>query len=266
MANKDAVLWTSAGELPESYRLALEAAVERCQAEIAPLPATIVEQALLFSTELLKKNEVMNLTGLTAPDEVALKHFLDSWSPLPELDRCLAAIRAKHPGQPARILDLGSGAGFPGIPLLLARPETDWTLLDALQKRCRFLDQSLAALALQSSARALHGRAEELARQTPYRERFDLVTARAVADLHILLEYALPFVRLGGHFIAMKAERDESAGLERVLQTLGGSLVSERRWSLPQGAGERQILLFRKVAATPAKYPRNGGQITKKPL
>ncbi|MBR1898336.1 MAG: 16S rRNA (guanine(527)-N(7))-methyltransferase RsmG, partial [Oscillospiraceae bacterium] len=163
----------------------------------------------------------------------------------------------------ARVLDIGSGAGFPGVPLALLRPDLDITLLDSLNKRIAFLHQLCDRLGLHYDA--IHGRAEELARDDDFRGRFDVVTARAVAALPVLAEYSLPFVRKGGFWISMKGPNEEGDSMKHALTVLGGTSREQIRYSLP-GGDERVLFVVEKAGNTPTKYPRNSGQIKSKPL
>lgn len=217
------------------------------------------EKLSAFAGMVLQKNEVMNLTAITDPDEFYAKHIVDSLTLLPLIDEVLAVNPAP------KLLDLGSGAGFPGIPLKIMRPQLQIVLLDSLQKRVRFLTDVITALELENIS-AVHARAEEAGRQKTMRESFDLVTARAVAGLPTLLELCLPFVVLNGHFWAMKSNLDEAAGADKALRILGGCLAARRQFTLPLDQGERVILDFLKSKPTPATYPRKPGLPGKNPL
>lgn len=211
---------------------------------------------------LLATNEQMNLTAITEPDQVEALHFLDALALVP-------AIRAwcerAGSGDPT-LVDVGSGAGVPGIPLKIALPALRVTLLDATGKRIRFLDQVIAALGLRGIG-AYQGRAEEVGRDGEWREQFDLVTARAVARLPTLLEWCLPLARVGGLLLAPKAGdlAGEIAQGDRAAPLLGGHLRAMRPVDLPQLPG-RVLLLIDKTGRTPPRYPRGGGLPTKQPL
>lgn len=204
---------------------------------------------------LLEWNEKINLTAITDPDEVLEKHFLDS---LTLLSHC--EIK-----QGARLIDVGTGAGFPGIPLKIMRPDLELTLLDGLNKRLVFLGEVCTRLGLE--AKRVHKRAEEAGLDPKMRESFDIVTARAVASLNVLAEYCLPLVKMKGYFLAMKGPgaKEELSQAEKALDILGGTEVKLISLSLPT-AGERNIAAIRKKAFTPKGYPRHGGTITKHPL
>lgn len=213
------------------------------------------EQFQSYLELLLEWNEKINLTAITDPDEVLEKHFLDS---LTLLSHCEIKQRA-------RLIDVGTGAGFPGIPLKIMRPDLELTLLDGLNKRLVFLGEVCSALGLE--AERVHKRAEEAGLDPKMRESFDIVTARAVAPLNVLAEYCLPFVKMKGYFLAMKGPgaKEEVNQAERALGILGGTEVKLLSLSLPT-AGERNIAAIRKKAFTPKGYPRHGGTITKHPL
>ena len=208
-----------------------------------------------YAVFLADYNEHVNLTAITDGDGILKKHFLDSL--LLE-----AQCRAYLP-EGGRLLDIGSGAGFPGVPLALVRPDLDITLMDALQKRIVFLELLRDKLGLRYAA--IHGRAEQLGRDGAYREQFDVVTARAVAALPTLAEYSLPLVKVGGWWLAMKGPNEAVDPALAAIGTLGGKLVETLRTTLPDGE-ERAVYVVKKVAATPTKYPRNSGQIKQKPL
>lgn len=221
------------------------------------------EQAVKLAryTELvLRKNQVMNLTAITEPEAFFVKHILDSLSILPKLDRLQTQAKA-----PLRVLDVGSGAGFPGIPVKIMRPEWRMVLLDSLRKRTLFLDEVIQDLEL-SSISTLHSRAEDAGRQKNLRETFDVVTARAVASLPVLLELCLPFVKTGGHFLAMKGEADELDAASKALSILGGKPAGREQLTLPGDLGSRVILDILKYKSTPPKYPRKAGVPGKQPL
>ena len=205
-----------------------------------------------LSDLLLEWNGRMNLTAITEKEEIYRKHFADS----------LTAAEFLPNG--ATLLDVGCGGGFPTLPLALARPDLRVTALDSTAKKLRFVEAAAKELSLPVAT--LCGRAEELGKGAPYREHFDCVTARAVARLPVLCEWCLPFVRVGGAFVALKgaAGEEELREAENAVTLLGGSVETVRRRTI--GGESRVILVIRKIAPTPAKYPRNGGQIMKKPL
>lgn len=204
---------------------------------------------------LIEKNQVMNLTAITDPAEVARKHMLD----------CAAVLgSADFAGK--RVIDVGTGAGFPGLVLKICEDSIDLTLLDGLRKRLDWLDEISGEL--NASAVTIHGRAEEFGLQSDYREQFDLVTARAVADLRMLCELCLPFVKVGGQFLAMKAEdcREEVDSAARCVSILGGRLLPLYTYTIPGTDLVRRVVRIEKIAPTPAKYPRRFAKIQKAPL
>ncbi|EGS31296.1 16S rRNA (guanine(527)-N(7))-methyltransferase GidB [Peptoniphilus sp. oral taxon 375 str. F0436] len=198
----------------------------------------------------------MNLTAITEDEEFNIKHFLDS----------LSLLKLEEIQGAKRILDLGTGAGFPGVPLKIAKKDLDITLLDSLKKRIDFLNESIEDMGLEG-IRGIHARAEELSRKDDYREAFDLVTSRAVANLATLYEYCLPFVKVGGYMVAMKGPDIEGELKEgqAALKALGGELVEVKKVDLPQDI-EHTLVLVKKVKATPKKYPRAGGKPRKNPI
>lgn len=211
---------------------------------------------LRLRQELLDWNTRVNLTAITDPTEVLLKHFLDSLS-------LLEIYRKKQ----ARVLDIGAGAGFPGLPLKLARPQWSMVLLEATGKKVNFQRHMIELLGLQQ-IEALHGRAEEVAHRPSYRASFDLVTARAVATLPVLLEYASPFCRVGGWLLLPRKGdlADELAQGQRAARQLGLVFKTHQRLALPGLDDGRVILVWEQVRPCPALYPRSGGAIAKKSL
>lgn len=208
-----------------------------------------------YAARLLETNEKMNLTAITDRRGVTLKHFADSVSLL-----CACELP-----QGAAVLDVGTGAGFPGIPLLCCRPDLKVTLLDSTRKKLDFIAKTAQEIGL--APQTLHMRAEEAGRQEQYRERFDAVVSRAVASLNVLCEYCLPFVRVGGCLAAMKGARadEEIEQARSAITSLGGRLESVKTFKLAD-EGERSIVIIRKVSQTAPKYPRASGIIAKKPL
>ncbi len=219
------------------------------------IPATEaqLEQAARFSDKLVEINESMNLTAITEPSEMVQKHWLDS----------LALGRVTPMG---RVLDVGSGAGFPGIPLHIFHPDCDFTLLDSLQKRLNFIENACEFAAIPVPT-LLHARAEEAGRNKAYREQFDTVISRAVANLTTLCEYCLPFVKVGGVMIAYKgpgAEEELSAAAGAIAK-LGAEVARVDRFFLPSGE-ERNLIYLQKRTTTAPCYPRNAKAIKNKPL
>lgn len=206
---------------------------------------------------LVEKNKVMNLTAITEKEEVIDKHFIDS----------IALKKAMDVTKPLKILDLGTGAGFPGIPLKIAYPNLNVTLLDSLNKRIKFLQEVIDALSL-TSIHAIHGRAEDYAKQEAYREQFDLCVSRAVANLATLSEYCLPYVTCGGCFISYKsgAVEEELEQSKRAIQQLGGKVKEVVSFVLPETDIERTFVVIEKVKQTQKKYPRKAGLPSKEPI
>ncbi len=203
---------------------------------------------------LLDWNQKINLTAITEPEEIISKHFLDS----------LTVLLTGRFSRGVSLIDIGAGAGFPSIPVKIARPDLCVTMLDSLGKRVDFLGRVIADLGL-DGARALHSRAEDAAR-TELRESFDVATARAVAALPVLAEYALPFVRVGGVFVAMKgaASDEEINAAKPAIRTLGGRIAQVKE--LPFDGMSRSLVVIEKLAPTPAKYPRKAGKPSKDPI
>ena len=206
---------------------------------------------------LVEWNQKINLTAITEHDEVYLKHFYDSlvplwWVEIPEA---------------AKVVDVGAGAGFPSIPIKIIRPDIQLTIIDSLNKRINFLNELVADLGL-TGVEAVHARAEEAGQDQAYRGQYDLATARAVASLNILVELCLPFVKKGGHFIALKGQdaHNEMIEAKRAITLLGGKFEAEFHETLPQEESYRAIIDIRKTLDTPNKYPRRPGKPNKQPL
>ena len=227
--------------------------------EVSKISITLTEKQLeqfrIYYEMLVVKNKVMNLTGITEWDEVLEKHFLDS----------ISLIRAVDLNQNLSVMDMGTGAGFPGIPLKLAFPNLKVTLADSLNKRVIFLQEVIDTLEL-SNIEAIHGRAEDLARDKKYREQYDLSVSRAVANLSTLSEYCLPFVRIGGQFISYKSGEieEEVVNSKSAVFLLGGKINDTVKFEL--GESGRSFIIIDKVKGTPKTYPRKAGTPSKKPL
>lgn len=208
-----------------------------------------------LSELLVDQNKTMNLTAITDPDGIAVKHFADS----------ISALSAYDFAENAKVLDVGTGAGFPSIPLLIARPDLEMTMIDSTAKKLKYVASTVEALGL--TAEVLHTRAEEAGQNKEYREKFDIVCSRAVAALNVLCEYCLPFVKVGGVFLAMKAAKaqEEIADAKNAIKVLGGKIIAEKSFTLSDG-GERTVIVIKKISQVPPKYPRVSAQIAKKPL
>lgn len=218
-----------------------------------------IEQFLQYYEMLVEKNKVMNLTGITEYEEVIQKHFLDSLS----LIRVIPDIAS----QKLTVIDLGTGAGFPGIPLKIAFPELEITLMDSLNKRILFLQEVIDALGLKKVS-AVHGRAEEMASNATHRQQYDLCVSRAVSNLAVLTEYCLPFVKKGGLFVSYKSADSDAEIQEgkKAISILGGKLTSVDKFQLPDSDLRRALVCIKKVKDTPKKYPRKVGTPAKLPL
>lgn len=206
-----------------------------------------------YSSLLLLWNEKMNLTAITDPDEINLKHFADSIS-------CRGLIN-----HGAKLIDVGTGAGFPGLPLKIVRPDIRLTLLDALNKRVDFLNEVIESLGL-CNVETIHSRAEDAARNSDMREKFDVAVSRAVAPLPVLCEYCLPFVKVGGIFIAYKGKdaAAEAASAENASSVMGGK-IAEIKETFSEDL-EHYVIIIEKTGSTPSKYPRKAGKPTKQPI
>ena len=214
-------------------------------------------QFIQFYEFLVEKNKVMNLTGITEFEEVLTKHFLDS----------LACVKAIDMTKVKTIMDIGTGAGFPGVPLKIAFPHLEACLLDSLKKRVNFLEESFELLGLEG-IKAIHGRAEEYAKNKEYREKYDLCVSRAVSNLATLSEYCLPYVKVGGCFIPYKSgEIDEDLNnSKKAVQILGGKIEEVVKFQLPDTDIGRSFVKIKKNKNTANKYPRKAGLPAKEPL
>lgn len=212
-----------------------------------------------YYENLTEWNRVMNLTAITEEEDVYTKHFLD----------CLSLVRivSRETLRGKRMIDVGTGAGFPGLVLAIAFPDMEVVLMDSLNKRIRFLDDTAEKLGL-SNVRTIHARAEELARDKRHRETYDMCCSRAVASAAVLSEYCLPFIRKGGLFAAYKSEKAEQELEEgkRAIQILGGRVERTESFVLPETDYGRTLVLIRKVKETPGRYPRKAGTPAKDPI
>ena len=215
--------------------------------------AGIAEKLHRYAEFLMEYNQKVNLTAIKTPEEIEVKHFIDSIT-------MLLATEVK-----GRVLDIGSGAGFPSVVLKLFRPEIDLTLLDSNGKKAKFLELLCQEMEIKRSI--LLGRAEDFGGKSEYREKYDLVCARAVAELNVLCEYCIPFVKVGGTFAAMKGAswKEELDGAQNAIHILGGKVEGTKEFNLPDGS-RRGIILIEKISHSPTNYPRIGAKISKKPL
>jgi 16S rRNA (guanine527-N7)-methyltransferase len=214
-----------------------------------------IEQFYQYEKLLLIWNEKINLTAITKPEEIILKHFIDSMT------------IAKYIGANKTLVDVGTGAGFPGIPLKIIRKDIQITLLDSLNKRVQFLNEIIKQLELKE-VETIHGRVEEFGKNKKYREKFDYATSRAVANLTTLSEYLLPLVKIEGKCICMKGStvKEEIDQSQKAIAILGGKIEEIEAFQLPESDIDRHIVLLRKIKQTPAKYPRKPGTPSKEPI
>ena len=214
-----------------------------------------LEQLEKYAALLLEWNEKINLTAITDEEGIAAKHFLD----------CLAFLRHAQIKEGARVADVGTGAGFPGIVLKIARPDIDLVLIDSLQKRLNFLSEVCRELGIKATL--VHARAEDAGHDKALRESFDFVTARAVANLAVLSEYCLPLVKIGGVFAPMKTAEAESelSAAEKAIAILGGEVREVEHYEIPVAGGRSAVIIDNK-SPTPPKYPRQRVKISEKPL
>lgn len=216
-----------------------------------------IEKFEQFRHTLIETNKYLNLTSITEEEEVNYKHFLDSLLPMKKIEF----------KENAKVIDIGTGGGFPGLPMKFYRDDLDITLLDSLNKRIKFLKDTIYKIEL-SNIEAIHGRAEELGRQKQYREVYDYAISRAVSRLNTLVEYSLPFVKVGGYFISMKGPsgKEEAEEAKNAIKLLGGEISDIIEYQLDYEDSDRTLVVIKKISPTPKKYPRGGGKPKNKPL
>ena len=213
-----------------------------------------ISRFAVYAGELIGTNRKYNLTAITNVDDVLVKHFIDS----------LMVLKFFDLDYGTKIIDIGSGAGFPTLPLLIAKNnKLRATFLDSIKKKTQFIENALDSCGLE--AEVVCTRAEELAQNEDYREKYDVATARAVAPLNILCEYCLPFVRVGGYFLALKGSQDETKEAANAIKVLGGEIESNVSYKLPNG-DPRSIVIIKKISQSPTQYPRKSKKIATKPL
>lgn len=224
-------------------------------AEFFEITDEMVKRFDRYAQLLIEWNSKMNLTAIIEPEEILIKHFYD----------CLLFLKNVEIPQNARVIDVGTGAGFPGMVLKIAHPDIELTLLDSLNKRLTFL--SAVAKELDLKVETLHLRAEDAGKKPEYREKFDISTARAVARLNVLSEYCIPFLKVGGQFVAMKgpAVGEELSEVSPAIHKLGGKISTEKTENLPDGS-QRAFVIIKKISQTPTIFPRISAKIAKKPL
>lgn len=217
------------------------------------LDDTALDRFDTYAELLVEWNGKMNLTAITEPEEIEVKHFLD----------CLMLPKYFNLDYIQTVIDVGAGAGFPSVPLLIYKPDLCLTMMDAINKRLTFLDTAVHALGLE--AQLIHERAEAAGQDENYREKFDLATARAVAPMNVLAEYCLPFVKVGGYFVALKGSNDDTEEAKNAIATLGGEIVDNISYKL-NGTEPRSIVVIKKISQTPTQFPRKSKKISTKPL
>lgn len=217
------------------------------------LDDTALDRFDTYAELLVEWNGKMNLTAITEPEEIEVKHFLD----------CLMLPKYFNLDYIQTVIDVGAGAGFPSVPLLIYKPDLCLTMMDAINKRLTFLNTAVHALGL--DAQLIHERAEAAGQDENYREKFDLATARAVAPMNVLAEYCLPFVKVGGYFVALKGSNDDTEEAKNAIATLGGEIVDNISYKL-NGTEPRSIVVIKKISQTPTQFPRKSKKISTKPL
>lgn len=229
--------------------------LEGCQDFEIELPENAAEKLDQYAQLLVEWNEKMNLTAITEPREIVFKHFVDS----------LLLLKAVEMPKGASLIDVGTGAGFPSMPVKIARPDVKVTMLDSLQKRLTFLQEVNDQLGLDCTF--IHSRAEDGGKKKELREKYDFATARAVANLRDLAEYCLPYVKVGGYFVSLKGPdiEEEIRESKNAIATMGGKVEKVLQFTLPEDSG-RSIVVIKKISQTPPQFPRTAAKMAKKPI
>lgn len=229
---------------------------EKCRQEFGRYGFELTEEQYrkfdIYAEFLVEYNRNVNLTAITEPNEILVKHFIDS----------VLLLKYADIPENSSLIDVGTGAGFPSVPVKIMRDDIKITLLDSLAKRIAFLEKLCDRLEI--TAEFIHGRAEDIAHMPEYREKFDFSSARAVANLAVLSEYCIPFVKVGGYFLSMKGRGEDIDGSENAVKILGGEIGNIAGYNLESDT--RKIISVKKISQTSTKYPRKSGQIKKKPL
>ncbi|WP_346940508.1 16S rRNA (guanine(527)-N(7))-methyltransferase RsmG [uncultured Clostridium sp.] len=230
---------------------------EACENEGLVFDATMYNNFIQYKALIKEWNEKINLTAIIEDEEIIKKHFIDS----------IKVFEFPYVREAKKIIDIGTGGGFPGIPMKIVKPDSSIVLLDSLNKRINFLNEVIDKLELKD-IKTIHGRAEDFAQKTEYREEFDLAVSRAVANLTVLLELCLPYVKVGGYFIALKgpAIEDEIKDSKVALKVLGGAIEEILEVNIAGSDLKHNLLVIKKVKDTPKKYPRKAGTVNKSPI
>lgn len=216
-----------------------------------------ISKLLIYKDLLVEWNKIINLTAIKEEDDILIKHFLDS----------ISCVKGEYIKNGDKVIDVGTGAGFPGIPLHIYYPDIRLTLLDSLQKRIKFLQEVYRHIKVQN-IQFEHGRAEDFGLNIKFREKYDVALARAVAELNILCEYCLPFVKVGGFFVCQKGPgvEEELNNAKKAMEVLGGKFIERIDIKLPFRDFSHNIIIIKKIKQTPTKYPRKAGTPTKNPI
>ncbi|MCR5527910.1 MAG: 16S rRNA (guanine(527)-N(7))-methyltransferase RsmG [Saccharofermentans sp.] len=247
--------------MPENEELTPALTEGACSIEV-PLDAEEIASFCKYAELLRERNKVMNLTNIVDDKGIAMRHFVDSLTIVPYIKE----EQQKKGREDLTIIDVGTGAGFPGIPVKVKLPKLQLILMDSLQKRINFLEDVASEIGI-TGVTTIHSRAEDAGRNKRYREKYDIATARAVAALPVLCEYCLPFVKVGGVFLAMKGKvEEELKDATKAIAMLGGTIEKTDTFTLPGTDMNRAVVVIRKVRPTPPQYPRQAGKPSKSPL